>query len=79
MSNAASNGTSVHAVSHDSQRFSSKHTPRFRASRVQGKISSHRDHQVAGPRYDNPHYKQHQGKPTHWMSTKSCPVVYRLM
>ena len=77
MSNAASNGTSVHAVSHDSQNFSSKQgnygTLRFRASRVQGKISSHRDLQVAGPRYDKPHYKQHQGKPPHWMSAKSCP------
>ena len=77
MSNAASNGTSVHAVSDDSQSFSSKQgdygTPRFRASRVQGKSGSHRDHQVAGPRYDKPHYKQHQGKPPHWMSAKSCP------
>ena len=77
MSDAASNGTSVHAVSHDSQSFSSKQgdygTPRFRASRVQGKSGSHRDHQVAGPSYDKPHYKQHQGKPPHWMSAKSCP------
>ena len=53
MSNAASNGTSVHAVSHDSQSFSSKQgdygTPRFRASRVHGKHSSHRDHQGLVP------------------------------
>ena len=77
MSDAASNGTYVHAVSHDSHSFSSKQgeygAPRFRASRVQGKSSSHRDHQGAGPRYEKPHYKQPQGKPPPWMSAKSCP------
>ena len=61
MSNAASNDTSVHAVSHVAQSFSSKQgdsgAPHFRATRGRGRSSSHRDNQVAGPRYDKPHYK----------------------
>ena len=64
----------VHAVSHVAQSFSSKQgdsgAPHFRATRGRGRSSSHRDHQVAGPRYDKPHYKPHQGKPPHWMSAK---------
>ena len=77
MSNAASNDTSVHAVFHVAQSFSSKQgdsgAPHFRSTRGRGRSSSHRDHQVAGPRYDKPHYKPHQGKPPHWMSATSCP------
>ena len=64
-SNAASNDTSVHAVSHVAQSFSSKQgengAPHFRTTRGRGRSSSHRDHQVAGPIYDKPHYKPHQG------------------
>ena len=71
------NDTSVHAVSHVAQSFSSKQgengATHFRTTRGRGRSSSHRDHQVAGPRYDKPHYKPHQGKPPHWMSAKSCP------
>ena len=76
-SNAASNDTSVHVVYHVAQSFSSKQgengAPHFRTTRGRGRSSSHRDHQVAGPRYDKPHYKPHHGKPPHWMSAKSCP------